>query len=96
MTNAYQPLPDDAASREEFGRRADAVYDRCVKPNVTPADEGKFVAIDVDTGLYEVDDDELVALDRLQVRRPDASVWLARVGSRYAHRLGSGRAIDVT
>ena len=88
MTNADQRWPKDAVSREEFGRRADEVYDRYVKPTVTPADEGKFVALDVDTGAYEIDDDELSAIDRLEDRQPRAAVWLTRVGSRYAHRLG--------
>lgn len=88
MTDASRRWPTDAASLEEFGRRADAVYDKYVKPNVTAAQEGKFVALDVDTGAYEIDDDELTAMDRLEARQPGAAVWLTRVGSRYAHRLG--------
>lgn len=85
---ANGPGHSDAGNREEFGRRADAAYDEYVKPNVTPADEGKFVAIDVDTGIYEIDSDELTAAHRLRARRPGASIWFTRVGSRYAHRFG--------
>ena len=77
---------------DEFARRADALYDQHVKPRVTADDVGKFVAIDVDTGAYELDVDEVSAVDRLLAREPGASVWLTRVGSRHAHRFG-GSAI---
>ncbi len=78
----------------DIGRRGDALYERHVKPNVTSADHGKFVAIDIDTGAYEVDSNELVAVRRVRDRRPEALVWITRVGSRYAHRFGAGHAID--
>jgi hypothetical protein len=51
--------------------------------------EGKFVAIDIETGVYEIDGDELVASDRLLARLPDAQIWLRQVGSRYVRRFGS-------
>lgn len=83
-----QQWPDDSERLDEFGRRADAVFERRVKPNLGPADEGKFVALDVSTGNYEIDADELTAEDRLLELNPSAAVWLTRVGSRAAHRLG--------
>lgn len=92
MTKADQRGPKEAAKLEGFGRRADAVYDKYVKPQVSPADEGKFVALDVDTGKYQIDADELAAEDRLLEQLPGASVWLTRVGSRAAHRLGRTKA----
>lgn len=92
MTKADSSRPEDAKSLGEFGRRADATYDAYVKPNVSPDDVGKFVALDVETGQYEIDADELAAEDRLLELVPSASVWLARVGSRTAHRLG--RTVD--
>jgi len=45
---------------------------------------GEFVAIDIETGAYEVDPDELAASDRLLARVPNAQTWLRRVGWRYA------------
>ncbi len=75
-------------SKEEFARRGDALYESAVRPNLKPEDEGKFVAIDIETGAYEVDDDELTAGDRLRARLPAAQIWLVRVGSRYVHRFG--------
>jgi hypothetical protein len=75
-------------SKDEFARRGDEVYEARVRPHLTAADEGKFVAIDIETGEYEIDADELEACDKLTARVPDAQVWLVRVGSRYLHRFG--------
>lgn len=78
-------------SREEFARRGDDIYERKVRPRVGAADEGKFVVIDIETGAYEIDKDEIAASDRLLARCPEARVWLTRVGSRYARRFGPRR-----
>jgi hypothetical protein len=34
-------------SREEFARRGDALVESRVRPHLTPADEDKFIAIDI-------------------------------------------------
>jgi hypothetical protein len=75
-------------NKQEFARRGDDIYETTVRPNLKAEDEGKFVAIDIDTSEYEVDADELAACDRLRVRHPEAQIWLVRVGSRYVHRFG--------
>jgi hypothetical protein len=87
MGGVTKVWPDDA----EFARRGDEVYARDVRPLVEPRENGKFVAIDVESGAFEADADELAAVDRLLARRPGAPVWLTRVGSRYAHRFGAAR-----
>jgi hypothetical protein len=75
-------------SKDECARRGDAIYDREVGPHLRAADEGKFVLIDIETGDYAIDGDELAASDRLLARRPGAQVWFRHVGTSYAHRLG--------
>jgi len=45
-----------------------------------PEDDGKFVAIDVETGDFEIDPDDYTAATSLQSRAPNANVWLMRVG----------------
>jgi hypothetical protein len=78
-------------SKEEFARRGDEIYDRDIFPELKPEDKGKLVAIDIETGDYEIDRDELEACDRLSDRRPDAQIWLRRVGSHYVYRFGGSR-----
>ncbi len=75
-------------SKEEFARLGDEIYDRDIRPHIEPADEGKFVVIDIEMGEYEVDRDELAASDRLLARRLDAQMWTRRIGSRYARHFG--------
>lgn len=78
-------------SKEEIARRGDAIYQTDVLPRITPEDKGKFAAIDVESGNFELDDDELSACEKLQARVPDSQIWLVKVGTRYMHRSG-GRA----
>jgi len=75
-------------SKEEFARRGDAIYESAVRPHLKPDDNGKFVAVDIETGTYEVDADEYEACERLSARIPSAQIWLVRIGSRYVHRFG--------
>lgn len=82
-------------SKEEFARRGDEIYERDIRLHLTASDAGKFVVIDIETGAYEIDADELAASDRLLARHPEAQVWLIRVGARYARRFGSRSLSDV-
>ena len=81
-------VPRSDREREETARRGDDIYEREIRPRLSPEDEGKFVLIDVESGEYEMDRDEVAASDRLLARRPNARVWMRQVGSRYARRFG--------
>lgn len=76
-------------TQEEVAKRGDGIYERDIEPNLAPGNLGKFVAIDAETGTYELDRDELAAMNRLLARLPNAQIWLRRVGSRFAHRVGA-------
>lgn len=75
-------------SKEEFARRGDEIYESQVRPQVEESDRGKIVAIDIETGDFEVDKSEIAACDRLEARHPDAQIWIVRIGSRYVRRFG--------
>jgi hypothetical protein len=79
----------DRYTPEEFARRGDEIYERRVLPDLKGGEEGKFVVIDIESGDYEIDSDELAASDRLLARHPQAQFWLRQIGSRYAHRFGA-------
>jgi len=53
-------------SKEEFALRGDALLASKVRPNLKAADADKFVAIDIETGEYELDNNEMKAADRLR------------------------------
>ena len=75
-------------SLEELARLGTDVFARCVRASLRPEDDGKFVALDVDSGEYEIDRDDYTAVTRLRARVPTADVWLARAGSPTTCRIG--------
>ncbi len=75
-------------SKEELARRGDTIYERDIRPNLKTEDRHHFVAIDIETGAYEIDANEMAACERLRRRVPEAQVWLRKAGSRFARRFG--------
>ena len=75
-------------SKEDFARRGNEIYERQVRPQVEEGNQGKIVAIDIETGAFEVAEDLLTASDRLLARCPNAQTWFVRIGHRAVHRFG--------
>ena len=75
-------------SKEEFAERGDRIYETQIRPLVETGNHGKIVAIDIETGAFEVDASEIAACDRLEAHHPDAQIWIVRIGSRYVRRFG--------
>ena len=77
-------------SKEEFAQRGDALYESQIRSQIDEeGDRGKIVAIDIETGAFEVADTPMVAVDRLYEREPDAQPWVIRIGHRAVFRFGS-------
>ena len=74
--------------KEEFARRGNALYEEVVRPHLKKKDNGRLVALDIDSGEYEIGDDQLTICHRLRDRVPEAQIWVVRVGSRYVHKFG--------
>jgi hypothetical protein len=75
-------------SKEDFARRGDAIYEKAVRPQLKARDEDKFAAIDIESGEFAIDADELKACHKLRKRIPDAQIWMVRIGYPYVHRIG--------
>ena len=67
-------------SKEEFARRGNEIYETHVKPQVEEGNYGKLVAIDIETGDFEVADDLVTVSKRLSARLPDSQIWVVRIG----------------
>ena len=76
-------------SKEEFAQRGNALYEAQIRSQVEEGNRGKIVAIDIETGAFEVADTSMVAVDRLYERKPDAQPWVIRIGHRAVFRFGS-------
>lgn len=75
-------------SKEEFARRGREIYESQVRSQVEEGNYGKIVAIDIETGAFELAKDSLTASDQLLARYPDAQIWFVRIGHRAVHRVG--------
>ena len=61
----------------EVVERGLTIYERDIAPKLKVEDEGRFVAIDVNTGEWEIGDTESVT-EVLRARIPDADIFLWR------------------
>ncbi len=75
--------------KEDFARRGNEIYESQVRSQVEAGNYGKIVAIDIETGAFEVADTPMVAVDRLYEREPHAQPWVIRIGHRAVFRFGS-------
>lgn len=75
-------------SKEEFAQRGKEIYEAQVRSQVEEGNHGKIVAIDIETGAFEVADDSLTAAKQLLKRHPNAQIFGIRIGYPAVHRLG--------
>jgi len=75
-------------SKEEFERRGTELYEQKIRPLVEQGNAGRVVAIDIETGDYQLADDGLEACQAIIARRQDAQLWCVRIGHRAVDRFG--------
>ena len=75
-------------SKEEFARRGHEIYESQVRSQVEADNQGKIVAIDIETGAFEVAETSLMAAKQLLQRYPEAQIFGIRIGHRAVHRFG--------
>jgi hypothetical protein len=82
------PNTQPPCSLDDLARLGTEVFARRVRPNLRSEDNGKFVAVDLATGDYEIDEDDHAAVLRLLARHPAAEV-LKGQGSRLRTKCDS-------
>jgi hypothetical protein len=78
-------------SPDELTRLGLDLLKRRIEPAVGLQDAGKFVAIDVDAGDFEIHTDDYAAVAALLARRPYADIWLGRIGEPFTYRIGKSQ-----
>lgn len=81
-------IKQDRYTKEEFAQHGNTIYETQIRPQVEEGNRGKIVAIDIETGEFELANDTMTASDRLLARFPDAQIWCVRVGYKTVHRFG--------
>jgi hypothetical protein len=83
------PVRQPRYSKEEFAQRGDTIYESAVRSQVEEGNHGKIVAIDIETGVFEVADDVVAASAQLLGRLPDAQTWFIRIGHPTVYHFGA-------
>lgn len=76
-------------SKEEFSQRGDLIYQTQIRSQVEAGNHGKIVAIDIETGAFEVADDTMTATRKFREQFPDSQTWVVRIGYHAVHRFGA-------
>ncbi len=77
-------VPNSTALNE----RARQLYEQ-LRPQIeTPANIGKLIVMDVDSGDYEIDDMGIETSRHLQVRHPGATLYALRIGYNAVEAIG--------
>ena len=77
----------------EVELQGEAIYGRQIRDKVEFEHKGKFLVIDIETGEYEIDADDLVATKRLLVKRPNAVIYGIRIGFPTAYRISRNLSV---
>lgn len=81
-------MPYASYSPQEVESRGEEIYEQRLRAEVEPGNRGKFIVIDIETGDFEIDDDDLEATKRVLARRPEAVLYGLRIGYPTAYTLG--------
>jgi hypothetical protein len=76
-------------SPEEFAEKGTQIYHQTVLPTLGIEADGKIVALDIETGEFELADTTLAAAAKMFDRLPAAQLWFERVGAQSFHRFNS-------
>jgi hypothetical protein len=55
-------MPRTQRTDQEIARIAEEIYQRDIRPKLRPQDKGKYLTLDIKSGDYEIDDDDLSLL----------------------------------
>ena len=74
--------------QEELARMGKEIYEKKIRPLVEDGNKGKIVAIDIESGTYEMcgSGDEIDCIHQLLKKNHDAQIWLVRIGHEEVYR----------
>lgn len=76
-------------SKDEIVDRGIVIYQQQLRDKLEPQYIGKFLIIDIETGDYELDDDDVLAYKRAKAKHPDGARFGMRIGYRASGTIGN-------
>ena len=74
---------------DPIARTGEALYATKIRDDVEEKHAGKYIVINVKTGEYEIDADDVAAVRRAKARFGPDDLYTMRIGHAAAYRLGS-------
>jgi hypothetical protein len=84
-------MPIQRYSKEVIVQRGDELFEQSVAAQVAGHPAEDFVAIDIESGDFEVGPESREVMNKLLARHPEAQTFMRRVGFNYTFRIGGGR-----
>lgn len=81
-------MPHSQYTADQIVQRGQYLYETRLRLLMKSKDIGNVLVIDVETGDYELDTDDIAAAHRLQAKHPGAALYAMRVGSPTFGRIG--------
>ena len=75
---------------DSLSSRANTLFDECIKSQVVNEDPDNFLAIDIESGDYEIAADDLTPGEILRARHQNAQIFVRRVGDEAVYTVGGG------
>lgn len=82
-------MPHPRYTSAEIVQRGHTLYEQQIRTQVETQHAGAFLILDVETGDYEIDAEDVRALQRAKAKHPDGAFYIVRIGSPTAYRLGA-------
>lgn len=76
-------------AKGEVAARAKAIYEQQIRDKVEPEQIGKYLVLDIETGAYEIDEDDIAVMKRASAKHPNGTLYGLRIGYRTMGRIGS-------
>jgi hypothetical protein len=74
---------------DEIVARGKEIYEHLLRAKLEPQNVGKFLVIDIETGEYEIDEDDLAASKRASRKKPGAPRYGLRIGFPTSGTIGN-------
>ena len=80
---------------DEIVMRGKEIYETRLKNTLEPRNIGKFLVIDIETGEYEIDEDDVLASKRAFRKNPGGARFGMRIGYETSGTIGNAVARPV-
>ncbi len=80
-------MPYSDTTSEAIAARGEEIY-QPLRDQLESQYKGKIFVVDIETGNYEIDDEDLEATKRLLAKNPNAMTYGLRIGYPATHSIG--------